>query len=107
MEENSEDMLQLGGSIQLSGFRDVDRTQMVVLKKIVGNYVKKYNELCQNFESLSLTMKPVHKTEQNAIYELHAKCMNNGKPVVAQDSDRNLFQVLDSVLKKVESEIKK
>jgi len=106
MEENS-DMLQLGGSIQLSGFRSVDRAQMVVLKKIVGNYVKKYNEMCQKFESLTLTMKPVHQTEQNAIYELHAKCMDNGKPVVAEGSDRNLFLVLDNVLKKVETEIQR
>ena len=107
MEENSEDILRLGGNIQLSGFSDVDRSQMVVLKKIVGGYVKRYTELCQNFESLALNVKFVHKTEQNAIYELHAKCMDNGKPINSEADDRNLFIVLDLVLKKIEAEIQK
>ena len=107
MEENSEDMLQLGGNIQLSGFKNVDRSMMVVLKKIVGSHVKRYGDICQKFESLTLTMKPVHQTEQNVLYELHAKCMDNGKPIVAEGTDRNLFVILDDVLKKVESEIQK
>lgn len=48
-------------------------------------------------------MKPVHETDSSKIYELHAKLMDNGKPVVGETSDRNLFVAIDNVLKKVEN----
>lgn len=102
-----EDVLELGGSIQLAGFSGLDGGQMVVIKKIVGNYAKRLNEICGKFESLSMTMKPVHETEASKIYEIHAKCMDSGKPVVSQVDDRNLFIAMDSALKKVVSEIQK
>ena len=95
--------LELGGNIQLTGFSDLDGGRMIVLKKIVGNYAKKLCGLCANFEQLSLTMKSVHETEASKIYELHAKLMDDGKPVIGEYSDRNLFIAVDAVLKKVES----
>ena len=57
-----EDFLQLGGSIQLSGFSGVDGGQMVVIKKVVGNYARRLSEICSKFEGLHVTMKPVHQT---------------------------------------------
>ena len=48
-------------------------------------------------------MKPVHETDASRIYELHAKLMDNGKPIVGEVSDRNLFVAIDSVLKKIEN----
>ena len=41
-ESASEEILQLGGNIELAGFKELDRDSMVVLKKIVGNYAKKF-----------------------------------------------------------------
>ena len=38
------DVLELGGSIQLSGFSGIDGGQMVVVKKIVGNYAKRLSD---------------------------------------------------------------
>jgi len=102
-----EDVLVLGGSINLSGFSGIDMAQMVVLKKIVGNYAKKFSDTCQKFESLHVTMKPIHKIENSEIFELHVKCMDNGKPIVSEVNDRNLFVALDSALKKVSNEIQK
>jgi len=99
--------LELGGNISLAGFKDVDKAQLIVVKKIVGQYAKRFSEICERFEKLSITMKPVHKTEKSEIFELHAKAMDNGKQYVAQISDRNLFFALDKVLKKVENEIQK
>lgn len=97
--------MQLGGNIVLTGFRDLDGSSMVVLKKIVGNYAKKMSEISEKFESLSLTMKKVHETEKSELYEIHAKLMDNGKPVVSEVTDRNLFIAIDGVLKKIVSEI--
>lgn len=102
-----EETLALGGNISLTGFREIDRAQMVVLKKIVGTYGKKYSEICKKFESLHLTMKPVHKTESSSIFEIHAKCMDNGTPVTSTSDDRNLFVAVSDALRKLESEISK
>ena len=97
------DTLELGGNIQLTGFSELDGGQMVVLKKIVGNYARRLSDKAKNFQQLSLTMKKVHETEQSKIYELNAKLMDNGQPIIGSTSDRNLFVALDTVLKKVES----
>ena len=102
-----EETLALGGNISLTGFREIDRAQMVVLKKIVGTYGKKYSEICNKFESLHVTMKPVHETEKSKIFEIHAKCMDNGKPITSTSTDRNLFVAISDALRKLESEITK
>ena len=97
--------MQLGGNIDLSGFREIDSASMIVLKKIVGNYAKRMSELSKNFEKLSLTMKPVHQTEKSELYEIHAKLMDNGKLFVSEVTERNLFVAVDNALKKVINEI--
>ena len=100
-----DDIMQLGGSIELSGFRGIDGSSMVVLKKIVGNYAKRMSEIAEKFEKLSLIMKPVHETEKSELYEIHAKLLNNGKLVVSEVTERNLFVAVDSALKKIISEL--
>lgn len=102
-----EETLVLGGNISLTGFREIDRTQMVVLKKIVGTFGKKYSKICNKFESLHVTMKPVHETDKSRIYEIHVKCMDNGTPINSNTEDRNLFVAVSDALKKIESEISK
>ena len=54
-----EETIKLGGSIELSGFSSLDGGQMIVLKKIVGNYARKMEEQCKNFEALKLHMKEI------------------------------------------------
>lgn len=97
--------IELGGNISLTGFKDVDRASMVVIKKIVGSYARQFSDKNEGFEKLSITMKPVHKTEKNQICELHIKVIIKGNPYTAECEDRNLFVALDSVLKKVEKTI--
>jgi len=100
-------MIELGGNIQLVGFTDLDSANMIVLKKIVGNYTKKISENCQAFEKLTVTMKPVHQTEKSSKYELHVKLMDNGTPYVSEVTERNLYVGLDAVLKKIEKMVKR
>ena len=100
-----DDVMQLGGNIELSGFKDIDGASMVVLKKIIGNHVRRMTEISDKFESLKVTMKPVHETEKSEKYEIHAQLMNDGKPVVSEVVERNLFVAVDDALKKVISEI--
>ncbi len=97
--------MQLGGNIELSGFKDIDGASMVVLKKIIGNYGRRLSELSDKFESLKVTMKPIHETEKSEKYEIHAQVMINGKPVVSEVVERNLFVAIDTALKKIVNEI--
>ncbi len=100
MEDN---VLQLGGNIELSGFSSLEGGAMIVLKKIVGNYARRMTDKAKNFEKLSLTMKTVHDNQ----YELHAKMIDNGKAVTSSVTERNLFVAIDSALKKVMNEMSK
>ncbi len=97
-----DDKLELGGSIELSGFSSLDGGVMIVLRKIVGNWTKKLSDKAKNFEKLSLTMKTVH----GGVYELHCNLVDNGKVIASSAEERNLFIAVDSVLKKVQSEMK-
>ena len=105
--EGTEDTLQLGGNIELSGFKELDGATLIVVKKIVGNYARKFSETVQSFEKLKVTLKGVHKTEANQVNELHGQIIAAGKPTVAEETDRNLFFALDKVMKKLEAGISK
>lgn len=98
-------MIELGGNIELVGFKEViDGATMIVLKKIVGNYVRKFSEISKTFEKLTLTLKEVHTSqdEKSRKFELHARVLNGGKPITSEVTDKNLFFAVDSALKKVE-----
>ncbi len=99
------DTQELGGNIHLSGFSELDRGQMIVLKKIIGNYARKFSERSEKFEQLSLSMKPIHQNSANRGYELHAKLMDNGKPYAGEATEQNVFVAVDSALKKIESDL--
>lgn len=99
------DDVRLGGNIQLTGFRDIDSSSMVVLKKIIGNYANRIAELTKKMETLHITLKPVHEREKSEKYELHAKVIDDGKVYVSEVTDRNLFVAVDTVLKKIVSEL--
>jgi ribosome-associated translation inhibitor RaiA len=97
--------LELGGNIELRGFSNIDSGSMVILKKIIGNYAKKFSEKNSNFEKLSVSMKNVHKTQASEKYEVNGKLVIRGNPITAEVTDRNLFVAVDSVLKKIENQI--
>ena len=49
------DTMQLGGNIELNGFNELERSKLVVVKKIVGNYAKEFSDKTR-FDKLSLTL---------------------------------------------------
>ena len=104
-EDTSEDVLSLGGNIELSGFRQVDRGAMVIVKKMVGSYAKTFSEKCKGFEKLAVYVKGIHEVEDTKKYELHATLFDSGKRHTAEKTDKNLFFALDSVMKKLEKMI--
>jgi hypothetical protein len=95
----------LGGNIELIGFREIDPSSLIVFKKILGNYARKFRDRCDGFEKLSLRVKTVHATENSVKYELRTTLVNDGRVYASALTDRNLFFVLDKGLKKIENEI--
>ena len=95
----------LSDGVQLTGFRDIDSSSMVVVKKIVGNYARRFSELADKMETLHVTLKPIHQREKSEKYEIHAKLIDNGKVYASEIVDRNLFVAVDDVLKKLANEL--
>ncbi|MBI4158849.1 hypothetical protein HY500_01165 [Candidatus Woesearchaeota archaeon] len=93
--------IELGGKITLSGFHDVEPGKLVVIKKIVGNYVKKMEEKTQNFEKVSVHLKTIHNSE----FEVQTKLAANGRAYSADVTDFNLFFAMSRALDKILSEI--
>ena len=105
MPEEEKETIQLGGNIELSGFREVDGGSMIIVKKIVGSYVRKFNDRLGNLQKFSLHMKKAHGNEENAVFELYGNVIDNGKTHSAEVSERNLFVAVDTVMKKLENSI--
>ena len=102
-----DDLLQLGGNIELSGFRMIDKPSFTIVKKIVGNYARKFSDTHSQFDKLHLNLKPVHSSDNKSKYELHAKLVHSGKTMSAEETDHNIFYVLDKTLKKIENQFQK
>lgn len=94
-----DDVLTLGGSIELSGFKDIDASSMIILKKMIGNHARKLSGLAKQFEKLVVTKKPVHESK----IEVKAKLIDNGKTYHAETVDHNVFMGVGAVLKKLQN----
>jgi ribosome-associated translation inhibitor RaiA len=106
VEENSEN-INLGDKIQLSGFRVIDSGQLIVIRKIVGSQVRKFQEMIPDFERLTIHLKPIHKTEKNMQYELHANLIHGGNPLNTETINRNLFMGISTLFHNFESMLNK
>lgn len=93
----------LGGNISLIGFDVLEPMELVVIRKIVGNYVKKLSN-SSDYESLKLKLKQ-HKKGKTFIHEINAELFANGRNFGANTEEWNLFFALTSVLDKILAEI--
>jgi len=89
--------IRLGGNIELTGFSELDGGSMIILKKIVGSYTRKFSDSLKNFEKLALELN-----EQGNELEINARLMVGGKEKSANTKDKNIFVALDSALKKLD-----
>ena len=96
-----EDLQQLGGNIELSGFSVIDPGSMIILKKIIGNYAKHFSETCNSFEKLSLTLHPA----DDARFSMHGEVIDNGHVYAVDHADLNVFFAADMVCKKIKHSI--
>ncbi len=97
--------VQLGGNIELTGFSELDGANMIVVKKIVGSYARKISDHRSDFNKLRLILKTVHKQEHSEKYELHGQVLAGSESFNSEMTDRNLYVLIDAVLKKICVEI--
>lgn len=98
-----ESMIELGGNLTLVGFKELGYAELVVVKKVVGNYARKISDK-QPFNNLTLSLKQVHG--DTGKFELKAKLDANGTIYNAGVIEHNLFVGIDNLLKKIASQLK-
>ncbi len=103
-EELDSDVLNLGGSIVLNGFKNIDRGSMTIVKKIVGNHLKKISNSVNDIEQLKLSLK---KPDNKNICEMKAKLVAKGRAFNSEVTKHNLFFALNGALEKLNSEVHK
>ncbi len=96
-----EEDIHLGGNIQLHGFSSLEPSKLIVIKKLVGNYVKSFSESIE-LENLKVSFKEIHGDRR---YEVKVDLFTKGKPITAELTGENLFFTLDSVFKKIEAQL--
>ena len=101
----------LGGNISLINFEVLEPAELVVVKKIVGTYVKKLAENT-SYNGLKLRLKQtehgksfLHEIEAQAfITDSQSKEEGGNIILSASSTGRNLFSALSEVLEKINSE---
>src|SRR3989344_3930302 len=95
--------IELGGSISLVGFGSLEPVELVVVKKIVGNFVKKLNEK-SDYESLVMELRQ-HKKGKTFLHEINAHARADEKMFSAKVSDYNLYSCISKASEKILSEL--
>lgn len=97
--------LELDAKIEVSGFKELDSASYPKLKKILEKYAGRYEELCKDFQLLSVKIKVVHKKEKSEKYEIKAKVNDKGKGIFSETVNIDFFRALNEALDKLEQEL--
>jgi len=90
---------QLGGNIELVGFRELDGGSMIILKKVIGSYARKFSDRLNGIDKLTIRMKKIG----NSQFELNGLLAKEGQQFNSEVVDYNLFVAMDQLLKKIEN----
>jgi len=90
--------IKLGGNIELIGFSNLDGGSMIILKKIVGSYTRKFSDSLKDFEKLVLELN-----EKGNELEINTKIIVGGEETPANAKDKNLFVAIQYLRKKINS----
>lgn len=86
--------VRLGGNIELFGVENLDYATMIVLKKIIGTYARKFSEKGLDRLSVSFANK-----------EIKVEAVSQGNTHSAAASHSNLFFGIDLALKDIERQL--
>lgn len=94
---------ELGGNIVLADF-DLDEQEMIVIKKLVGNYAKRIRNFT-DYEELKLELKSHQKNKDRKKYEIKANLVFKGNRANSEIDGLNPFIMIDKVMKKILAEV--
>ncbi len=95
---NDKGELKLGGNIILVGF-SLEPAEMIVAKKIIGNYAKKIGEQIE-YQDIKIKLKQTQKA-QSFLHEVQADVRAGGDILAANAIENNLYTALSEALEKV------
>jgi len=86
--------VKLGGNIELFGVENFDGATMVVLKKIIGTYARKFSE--KGLEKLAVSFSG---------NEIRIEAVAQGNTVSASSAQENMFFSVDQALKDIDVQL--
>ena len=99
-----EEGINLKGNIALVGFEILEPTEMTVIKKIVGTYVKKLNET-GDYKEMRLTLQQ-HARGKSFKHEIQGLAFINNKRFSSEATEWNLYNAVSQVCEKIYNEAK-
>lgn len=80
--------------MELSGFENLDPSTKIIIRKLIGNQVKKINDTTGDFDKLILNLNESDRSH----YSLSGTMEISGKVHSAEVDDSNLFFGLSRIL---------
>jgi ribosome-associated translation inhibitor RaiA len=99
--DNGDAELKLGGNIVLAGF-SLDPAEMIVVKKIVGNYAKRINEKTE-YKEIKIRLKQAQKIK-SFLHSINVEVYTNKGILTSSTEDKNLYSGLSAALEKIYSQ---
>jgi len=93
--------VRLGGNIILTGF-SLEPAEMIVVKKIVGTYVRKISEKI-DYKEIKINLKQSQKAK-SFLHEIQVDVRTNKGLLTSNTNDRNLYTALSEALNKVNNQ---
>ncbi len=87
-------MIELGGNINLDNFEEIEKGQLIVVKKVVGNYTKKISEKVKDFKKITIILAKDSKYKIKTDLEAEEN-------KTSEAENPNLFFALDQALAKL------
>ena len=94
-------MMELGGNIELVGFKELEPAELIILKKIIGSYARKFSDSVEGYEKLVLNLK---KAQGKNKFEVDGKLFSSSGQINSEVTHQNLFVTVADVLKKMEKQ---
>jgi hypothetical protein len=89
-----DESVRLGGNIELYGVESIDHATMIVLKKIIGTYARKFSE--RGLQKLAISF---------AHPEVKVEAIAQGNTVASSITHSNVFFGVDLALKEIEKQL--
>jgi len=97
------DEKRLGGNIALVGFDKLELSEITIVKKIVGKYVKKLQEN-GDYKNLKLVLQQ-HQHGKTFKHEINAQASFAEGTFTSNVTEWNLFKAISIAMEKLESEL--